>query len=441
MRIWKYGQMLAVLAAFAWPMGGSIAFAQRDGAGEHGKQRGGGERSDSSQRGGGDHGGQRSANSSNKRSFSEKTHDSSNRNRSETPRSNQRSQASQGSAHRDQNRDADRGRESQRSFYRGDAEQPLQRDRSARDGGNRDGFDRNRSNQEFDHPDRDRSTWDRSVRDRADRDRSNSDRNDWDRFGRNDRRGQWDDIRRDWWRSYDRSNAPFRSGWWNSYYGAGWPNYSPYRYSRYSNQPYFWWGYTPATRLTDWLVFGWDRPRYWGYGPGANIYYRDDYVYYDNRRTIPVNDYYQQLYDLAHNVPNISESEAEQMDWSPLGVFAINRENGQESQRALQLAVNDSGVLSGTYFNRENGHVHPVSGMVDERTQRAAWAFADGEHEDVVFETALYNLTRQESTMMVHFGPWSSDTEVWQLVRLERPNSDDATSSARQQSTTTRTLP
>jgi hypothetical protein len=42
---------------------------------------------------------------------------------------------------------------------------------------------------------------------------------------------------------------------------------------------------------------------------------------------------------------------------------------------------------------------------------------------------------------MVHFGPTSNDTEVWQLVRLEQPNSEDETLPPRQQSSTTRTLP
>ncbi len=186
-------------------------------------------------------------------------------------------------------------------------------------------------------------------------------------------------------------------------------------------------------------MFGFDRPRYWGYGPGANIYYQDDYVYYDNRRTIPVDDYYQRIYDLAHSVPNISESEAESMDWRPLGVFAVGRDADSGSQRALQLAINKDGVLTGTYFNRENGEVHPVSGMVDERTQRAAWAFADGTQKEIVFETALYNLTRDHSTMMVHFGPSADDTEVWHLVRLEEPEGGGSTQG--QRGSTTRSLP
>lgn len=127
------------------------------------------------------------------------------------------------------------------------------------------------------------------------------------------------------------------------------------------------------------------------------------------------------MYDLAHSVPNISDAEAEQMQWNPLGVFAVHRPNESESTRAIQLAVSNDGVITGTYFNRNSNQVHPLTGMVDERTQRAAWAFADGEQKALVFETGIYNLTRDESTMMVHFGPSEKDTEVWQLVRLEQP--------------------
>jgi hypothetical protein len=174
--------------------------------------------------------------------------------------------------------------------------------------------------------------------------------------------------------------------------------------------------------LTNWLGFHWNRPYYWNYGYGGDIYYRDNYVYYGDQQIMPVDQYYQQVYNLAHNVPSLSEDEAEQLDWRPLGVFALTREGESDSHRALQLAVNRDGVLSGTYYNRIDGHVHPITGRVDERTQRAAWAFADGQHEAVVFETSVYNLTESESTMMVHFGPRTNQSQVWRLVRLELPD-------------------
>ena len=171
------------------------------------------------------------------------------------------------------------------------------------------------------------------------------------------------------------------------------------------------------------MVYGWDRPRYWGYGPGSNIYYQDNYVYYDGNRYLPADDYYQRMYDLAHSVPAIDQAEAEQMDWKPLGVFAIVPENQDDSssQRTMQLAVNKQGVIAGTYFSEQNNEVHPLSGMVDEKSQRAAFTFADGENEKTVFETSLFNLTKPESTLMVHFGPSQDETEVWRLVRIERP--------------------
>jgi hypothetical protein len=294
--------------------------------------------------------------------------------------------------------------------------------------------DRERDGRDLDWRAGDRNQdWSDWARDR------NRDR-DENRFGRDDRRWRGDDIRRNWWRGFAGAAVPFRYGWWDNYYGSSWPVYSPWRYSRWQNQPHYWWGYTPATRLTDWLVFGWDRPRYWAYGPGANIYYRDNYVYYDDQPTVTIDTYYQQVYDLAHSVPNISEQEAERMDWTPLGVFAAMRQNESDSQRALQLAVNRDGVITGTYMNRANGHVHPVSGMVDERTQRAAWAFADGQHQEVVFETGIYNLTRDEASLMVHFGPSAGDTEIWQLVRIEEPeNSGSAVEQSPPQAT--RALP
>ena len=248
-----------------------------------------------------------------------------------------------------------------------------------------------------------------------------------------DRNANWSQFSsrvRDDWSRRDRGNLPFQYGWWGNH-GGHWPAYSPFAYSRYRDLPYYWWGWTPAGRLVDWLAFGWNRPRYWNYGDGGNIYCQDDYAYYDGDRYLPVSDYYQQIYDLAHAVPNISEQDAHNIEWSPLGVFAIAREDQQSDNhdRTIQLAVNKDGVLSGTFYSTKNGQAaHPLSGMVDEHTQRAAWAFADNEQPKLVFETSIFNLTKPDSTMMVHYGPRESDTEVWHLVRLERPEASQQTS-------------
>lgn len=341
---------------------------------------------------------------------------------------------------RDGNNRENAGRETspreQQSFFRGPDNQDRDnkdRDNRTADRNNREGNrDNNRDNGDWRNQvfgnnnrdrdrdnDRDRNNLVRSDNDRGrDRDR---DRNDWSRF--NDR------VRNDWGR-YDRDRLPYRYGWWAGYGGNNWPGFFPYSYARWRDRPYYWWGWTPAGRLTSWLVFGWDRPRYWDYGYGNNIWYDNGYVYYDGDRYLPVNVYYQQCYDLAHSVPQISQQEAENMDWAPLGVFAAarNSQDADAGDTSLQLAVNKDGVISGTYFSTKNNEVHPVMGMVDDNNKRAAFAFADGTQPKTVFETSIFNLTKSEATMMVHRGPNENDTEVWHLVRIEQPQASQQAS-------------
>jgi hypothetical protein len=57
--------------------------------------------------------------------------------------------------------------------------------------------------------------------------------------------------------------------------------------------------------------------------------------------------------------------------------------------------------------------------MVDRKTQRAAWKTADGTNESIVMETGIYNLTQDEVSVLVHFGP--DTTQTWTMVRVEPP--------------------
>ena len=57
--------------------------------------------------------------------------------------------------------------------------------------------------------------------------------------------------------------------------------------------------------------------------------------------------------------------------------------------------------------------------MVDQATQRAAWAYGDAPEDGLVLETSLYNLTEPGCTALAHPDPLT--TEVWQLVRLDQP--------------------
>ena len=43
-----------------------------------------------------------------------------------------------------------------------------------------------------------------------------------------------------------------------------------------------------------------------------------------------------------------------------------------------------------------------------------------GDNNDVVYETGLYNLTEDETQMLIHFG--TERTQQWMLVRLDSPD-------------------
>ena len=57
---------------------------------------------------------------------------------------------------------------------------------------------------------------------------------------------------------------------------------------------------------------------------------------------------------------------------------------------------------------------------MDNETQRAAWKV--GDNSEVVCETELFNLTDEETEMLIHYG--SDRTEQWALVRLEEPKAE-----------------
>ena len=295
------------------------------------------------------------------------------------------------------------------SFYRG-----SDSDKSTRNHDGRDSDGSNRSVRHSQDSDRDRDRNSERNRDRfSDRDRGSRDRDFADR------------IRRDF-AGFDRRDLPFRYGWWDAYGLAGYPIYSPWRYSRWRDRPYYWWGWSSPRGLTDWLVYGFDRPAYWNYGPDGNIWYDNGYVYYDGRRQWSADEYYRHLDNLATDLPNIDQAAAEKMDWKPLGVFAVRRENETDSTRTMQLTVNRDGLITGTYFIQPKKQARPLKGKVDETSQRATWTFADGEKgkDDVIFETSIFNLTKPSTNVMVHFGPRERDAEVWQLIRLEQPETD-----------------
>ncbi|MFL5240882.1 MAG: hypothetical protein ACJ8FY_02125 [Gemmataceae bacterium] len=107
----------------------------------------------------------------------------------------------------------------------------------------------------------------------------------------------------------------------------------------------------------------------------------------------------------------------EEEEWLALGVFAMVQGEQVNGNDLFQLAVNKSGTIRGNYYNALADTTLPVYGSVDKKTQRAAWTV--GNRKEPIYEAGFANLTKSETTMLVHFGKGS--TQQWTLVSVEQP--------------------
>jgi hypothetical protein len=171
------------------------------------------------------------------------------------------------------------------------------------------------------------------------------------------------------------------------------------------------WRYATWGALGTWFGAAW-APMYYDYG--NTIVYQDGDVYMDGEDVGTTQQYYQQAASIAATavVP------AADQQWLPLGVFAMTRDDQSQSNLIIQLAVNKQGILRGNYTDTANDKTLPIQGAVDRQTQRVAWTI--GDNTTNVLETGLYNLTKDEAPLLVHFG--KDRTEQWLLVRLEQPS-------------------
>ncbi|MFA8019662.1 hypothetical protein [Bremerella cremea] len=231
----------------------------------------------------------------------------------------------------------------------------------------------------------------------------------------NNIRNKWNNVNidrpgnRHWW---DGGRYPNNPNWrWHT----GWNRYPPH------------WCWRPAAwgAFGGWFVWNaWTQPVIYDYG--SNVVYRDNYVYVNDQQYATADQYYNQAVTIADSIPqNVDDQKVE---WMPLGVFAIADESGTDSGMVMQLAVSKEGIIAGTFYNDVTKSDRPLEGMVDQKTQRAAWKFADDKDQDIVMETSIYNLTQDEATALVHYG--ESDTQTWTLVRLEEPKDDEAAAPA-----------
>jgi len=106
-------------------------------------------------------------------------------------------------------------------------------------------------------------------------------------------------------------------------------------------------------------------------------------------------------------------------EWQQLGVFAMVGEGEEKSTNLFQLAINKDGVIGGEYYNALTNQTESVDG----KTQRAAWTV--GDRKFPVYEAGIANLTKDDTTMLVHFA--KDKTQQFTLVRIQQPEGGQPT--------------
>jgi hypothetical protein len=155
------------------------------------------------------------------------------------------------------------------------------------------------------------------------------------------------------------------------------------------------------------------------YDYGDNVVYQNDSVLVNSQPVGTPQQFYQQAEALAvidaHPQTGTGQGDAK-AQWMPLGVFGLMRPDAQKPDMIFQLALDKQGIIRGNYYSEVSDKTQPVYGSVDEKTQRAAWTV--GDNKKVIIETGLYNLTKDETTALVHLGPDQEQRYV--LVRLKQ---------------------
>jgi hypothetical protein len=108
--------------------------------------------------------------------------------------------------------------------------------------------------------------------------------------------------------------------------------------------------------------------------------------------------------------------------WQQIGVFGVAPNEGNPPNEFFQLAINKQGVIRGNYYNSAGDKGAPLAGGVDPKTLRAAWTI--GDTQTPVFEVGIANLTKDQTTMLVHEGN-EGDSQVV-LVRMPPPDQGQA---------------
>ncbi|MBI1247587.1 hypothetical protein GC197_07030 [bacterium] len=229
-----------------------------------------------------------------------------------------------------------------------------------------------------------------------------------------------------WWNTHPQVQQKIQDHFDPSQSGsASWkrnhPNLKPWYYQNdwSKHDRWYWWADSSWGQVTGWFpsAWNWAGPIFYAYGPDGNIVYQKNAVYVNGQQVGTQAEYAQSAAQLA-DVGTASINDAGQQEFLPLGTFSISTsEQDPSPNRVIQLAVDREGIISGTYYNTSTDKTYLVQGRVDKTSQRCA--FTIGDNTGTVFETGIYNLTKDEAPVLVHFG--TTRTEHYLLIRMHPP--------------------
>lgn len=193
-----------------------------------------------------------------------------------------------------------------------------------------------------------------------------------------------------------RRNHPERRHWFDDQFFAR-HHYTP----GYHHHGDDWWRPAQWGGLVIWLNGGWNYPIYYGVGG-----YPVD-VLPDMNTSL----------EAVQGNPQINQISI-QGDWLPLGVFTAGTDavGAALSNMFIQIAVNQSGQLAGTYYNALIDQTYPLEGEIDMTTQEAAWTISDNQDAPIM-TTGIYNLTLDVVPVQVHFQ--DQEEQSWTLIRID----------------------
>jgi hypothetical protein len=210
------------------------------------------------------------------------------------------------------------------------------------------------------------------------------------------------------------------------YVRGGFYNYNVFDRGWYGTYPQAWrptYWVAPGAVYPAWATATWPTLAMWCnvpvtplfYDYGSNLVYQNNNVYFNGEEVGTAEAYARQATELARQGEEAKPEKTQK--WQSLGVFALAQGDEKTSNTLFQLAIDQEGIIRGNYYDALTQASTPVSGSVDKKTQRAAWII--GDKKDTIFEAGLYNLTKDETPVLVHIG--KDKTQQWLLVRMEQP--------------------